>query len=128
MGSITILLHFIDDRAFCPESIGYYPWEKYENNCYHFFGIDAVGTNKEERTFEEARQLCKSKGGDLMSIGSQAEEDTVLPLVVPQQYLTKSFWIGLRRKVDAHGEAYPTEYEWMDGTQSDFQHFAGRTF
>ena len=60
-----------------------------------------------------------------MSIGSQAEEDTVLPRVIPQNYLKKSFWIGLRRKVDAHGDEYPTDYEWMDGTQSDFQHFAG---
>ena len=60
-----------------------------------------------------------------MSIGSQEEEDSVLPMVIPQYYMTKSFWIGLRRKVDAHGDEYPTDYEWTDGTQSDFQHFAG---
>ena len=122
-------MRFVDDRSFCPESIGYYPWQKYENNCYHLFGIDATSWSyKDERTFEEASQFCKSKGGDLMSIGSQAEEDTVLPLVVPQSYLTKSFWIGLRRKVDAFGDEYPKDYEWMDGTQSDFQHFAGKIF
>ena len=117
---------FIDDREFCPESTGYYPWKKYESSCYHFFGVDTASWQyKDERSFDEARQYCQSKGGDLMSVGSQQEEESVLPKVVPQGYMIKSFWIGLRRKNDAYGEEFQKDYEWMDGTATDYQHFSG---
>ena len=90
------------------------------------FGVDAANWQyKEERSFDEARQLCQSKGGDLMSVGSQEENDKILPMIIPQGYMTKSFWIGLQRKNDASGDEYPKDYEWMDGTETDYQHFAG---
>ena len=78
-----------------------------------------------ERTFEEARGFCQSQGGDLMSIESQEEQDNVLPQIIPQNYMSKNFWIGLKRKVDAEGDEYPADFEWVDGTQTEFQHFAG---
>ena len=78
-----------------------------------------------ERTFEEARLFCQSQGGDLMSIESQEEQDNVLSKIIPSNYMWKNFWIGLKRKIDANGDEYPADYEWMDGTQSDFQHFTG---
>ena len=60
-----------------------------------------------------------------MSIESQEEENNVLPRVAPMNYMYKSFWIGLKRKIDANGEEYPADYEWSDGTVTDFQHFQG---
>ena len=124
--NFSYFLIILDDRAFCPESTGSYPWVRYEDHCYHLFGVDASSwTYKEERTFEEARQFCQAKGGDLISIGSTEEQDNVLHQVIPQMYMTKKIWIGLHRKVDALLDEYPTEYEWMDGTQTDFEHFAG---
>ena len=61
-----------------------------------------------------------------MSIGSQEEEDNVLWQIIPQSYMYKSFWIGLKRKIDANGEEYPADYEWVDGEQTDYQHFKGK--
>ena len=61
-----------------------------------------------------------------MSIESQDEQDNVLPKIYPEYYSYKSFWIGLKRKEDAHDEEYPAEYEWVDGTVTDYQHFAGK--
>ena len=61
-----------------------------------------------------------------MSIESQEEQDNVLPIIIPEYNLYKNFWIGLKRKEDAHGEEYPAEYEWVDGTVTDYQHFAGK--
>ena len=60
-----------------------------------------------------------------MSIESQEEQDNVLPQIIPQNYMGKNFWIGLKRKVDAEGDEYPADFEWTDGTQTEFQHFAG---
>ena len=91
------------------------------------FGLNATWFALQgERTFEEARAYCKSQGGDLMSIESQEEQDNVLPIIIPEYNLYKNFWIGLKRKEDAHGEEYPAEYEWVDGTVTDYQHFAGK--
>jgi hypothetical protein len=118
-----------DDRKFCPEVNGDMerPWNYYQENCYKLFGVDAINWQyKEERSFDEARQFCKSKGGDLMSVGSQEENDVVLPIVIPQGgYIQKSVWIGLQRRMDASGDEYPIDYQWMDGTETDYQHFAG---
>ena len=115
---------FIDDRTYCPASTGLsYDWYKENDHCYHMFGFNA---SYGERTFEEARAYCKSQGGDLMSIESQDEQDNVLPKIYPEYYSYKSFWIGLKRKEDAHDEEYPAEYEWVDGTVTDYQHFAGK--
>ena len=117
----------IDDRTFCPPSTGLYQeWFKYNGHCYHYFGLNVTYYVYDgERTWDEARAYCASQGGDLMSIESQEEEDTVLWQVAPSTYLYRSFWIGLKRKVDANGEEYPADYEWADGTQTDFQHFQG---
>ena len=30
-----------------------------------------------------------------MSVGSQEENDKILPMIIPQGYMTKSIWIGL---------------------------------
>ena len=90
------------------------------------FGVNASAWQYQgERTFEEARGFCQSQGGDLMSIESQEEQDNVLPQIIPQIYMWKNFWIGLKRKVDAEGDEYPADFEWTDGTQTEFQHFAG---
>ena len=60
-----------------------------------------------------------------MSVGSQEENDVVLPIIIPQGYMQKSVWIGLQRNMDASGDEYPKDYQWMDGTETDYQHFAG---
>ena len=63
-----------------------------------------------------------------MSVGSQEENDKILPIIIPQGYMTKSIWIGLQRKNDASGDEYPKDYQWTDGTETDYQHFAGTIF
>ena len=63
-----------------------------------------------------------------MSVGSQEENDKILPVIIPQGYMTKSIWIGLQRKNDASGDEYPKDYQWTDGTETDYQHFSGTVF
>ena len=117
----------VDDRTYCPASTGLsYDWVKENDHCYHLFGLNAsYWAYQGERTFEEARLYCQAMGGDLMTIESQDEQENVLPQIIPPYSMYKNFWIGLKRKLDAHGEEYPAEYEWVDGTQTDYQHFAG---
>ena len=60
-----------------------------------------------------------------MSVGSQQEEDNILKPIIDEYKVMGIFWIGLYRIVGAGGEDYVNDYEWVDGTLKDFNHFAG---
>ena len=94
-------------------------WLHYGSSCYKAYSLGF------ERSFSEARAYCQSEGGDLMSVGSLEEEDSVIrPIVIDQYKVSNIFWIGLKRKMDAQGEDFKNDYVWTDGTLLDFNHFA----
>ena len=105
------------DNLKCPTDT----WLHYASSCYQAY---AAGS---ERSFSEARAFCQSQGGDLMSVGSQEEEQSVVQPILDNYQLSDIFWIGLERKMDATGEDFMSDYEWIDGTLLDYNHFAGNT-
>ena len=78
-----------------------------------------------ERSFTEARAYCQAQGGDLMSVGSAEEETNVLKQIVDNYKVMSIFWIGLFRAMSAEGESYEKDYEWVDGSLKEYNHFAG---
>ena len=60
-----------------------------------------------------------------MSVGSVEEETNVLKQLVDSYKVTSVFWIGLFRTTSATGESYDKDYEWVDGTLKEYNHFAG---
>ena len=101
-------------------------WIHYGPSCYKAFGFNY--DSMDARSFSEARAYCQSQGGDLMSVGSKEEEDSVLKRMEDEQKVYGIFWIGLSRIVGATGEDYVNDYEWVDETLKDFNHFAGNYF
>ena len=94
-------------------------WMKYGPSCYKAY------TAENSRSFNEARAYCQSQGGDLMSVGSNEEEESILRPIVDQMKVSNIFWIGLSRSMGAVGESYETDYEWVDGSLKEYNHFAG---
>ena len=94
-------------------------WLHYGSTCYMAFSYGY------ERSFTEARGFCQSQGGDLMSVGSVEEETNVLKQLVDSYKVTSVFWIGLFRTMSATGESYDKDYDWVDGSLKEYNHFAG---
>ena len=95
------------------------------DSCYHLFGVDINSWTTTPRTFDEARLYCQTQGGDLVSLSSQEEEDFLPNNVIPSSQMYNEYWIGMQRKNDASGEDPKNDYEWTDGTISDYRRFEG---
>ena len=111
---------FTDPRTFCPSNPGSRDWWKHDDSCYYMFGED---TNS--RTFYEARGYCQSQGGDLVSFSSQEEENSMHDNVLPLFYDGGPYWIGMQRKEDTMREDPVIDYDWIDGSLSDYRNFEG---
>ena len=92
----------------------------FQDSCYHVFVLDADNWEAKTYTFDEASSYCQSQGGDLVSFSSKDEEDFVSYNVLPSN-MYNEYWIGMKRKSDASGEDPKNDYEWIDGTNSDYQ-------
>uniref|UniRef100_UPI003AB09ACE immune-related, lectin-like receptor 4 n=1 Tax=Centroberyx gerrardi TaxID=166262 RepID=UPI003AB09ACE len=79
-------------------------WEPHRGMCYHFY-------NK-KLTWNESRQNCKKKGGDLVKIDSE-DEQRFLELTLRKKMATDEdkFWIGL---TDSKKES---DWLWVDDTR-----------
>ena len=98
-------------------------WLHFGGSCYRSYGAG------NELTWNEAQDYCLSQGGNLMSVGSEDEDNAVLQHYVLEDFsLTDVFWIGLRRKMDAEGEKYNKDYAWIDESLNDYSHFARKYF
>ena len=106
------------DTLKCPGN----DWIHYGPSCYR-----AYSTNDGDlRSFTEARGFCQSQGGDLITLGSQEEEQSVLKQIVDGNMVSNIFWIGLHKSEGAQGESYEDDYEWVDGSLKEYNHFAGK--
>lgn len=73
--------------------------------------------------FEEARRACRSDGGELLSIESEAEQQLIQNFIHDLRAADGDFWIGLRRDKgyeETSGDC-PSQYYWLDGSQSTFR-------
>lgn len=73
--------------------------DKGGNEVTYSVGTDTV-------TYDDARRLCKQRGGDLTSINDNAEQEFIASNVIQE---TDSYWIGLD-DVDTE-----EKFEWTDG-------------
>ena len=77
--------HFFITNYIGPCPIG---WTHFKSYCY--FVSSAV------KSWQAARTYCKSKGGDLVKIHSDEENEFLLNLVYKHAPSTKQVWIGLK--------------------------------
>ncbi|XP_050932105.1 CD209 antigen-like protein E isoform X27 [Lates calcarifer] len=78
-------------------------WGVFQSRCYAYH--DAKPSD--QRTWEEARENCKGKISDLVTVADEKEKNHVSGLSVPSEGLTE-YWIGLRVK--------DGKWKWFDGT------------
>ena len=98
-------------------------WLLFGGSCYRSYGAGS------ELSWNEAQDYCLSQGGNLMSVGSEEEDNAVLQHYIINDFsLTDVFWIGLRRKMDAEAENYNKDYEWIDGSLNDYSRFARKYY
>ncbi|XP_018534191.1 C-type lectin domain family 12 member B isoform X23 [Lates calcarifer] len=78
-------------------------WGVFQSSCYAYNNAEP----SKQRTWEEAREDCKGKISDLVTVADEKEKNHVSGLSVPSQGLTE-YWIGLR--------AEGGKWKWFDGT------------
>ena len=111
------------DNLKCPGD----DWIHYGGSCYKAYSTFTNNLHN-LRSFSEARAVCQSQGGDLISVSSVEEENNVLKQIVDNYMVISIFWIGLSRSMSATGESYEKDYEWVDGSLKEYNHFAGDQF
>ncbi|KAG5283911.1 hypothetical protein AALO_G00020910 [Alosa alosa] len=93
-----------------------------ERPCYK---IAYFQDSRRKVNFEEASRACKSDGGELLSIESEAEQQLIENFIQELRAADGDFWIGLRRDAgyeETSGDC-PSQYYWMDGSQSTFRNW-----
>ncbi|KAL8173600.1 UNVERIFIED_CONTAM: hypothetical protein K2H54_009417 [Gekko kuhli] len=74
--------------------------------------------------FREAFEACRSDGGHLVSIESQAEQRLIEKIIAHLSASDGDFWIGLTRKEDPDNSTEcPDLYAWSDGSSSLFRNW-----
>ncbi|XP_068726517.1 macrophage mannose receptor 1-like [Montipora capricornis] len=80
-------------------------WEKFDKHCYLFRAEDRM-------SWASARYSCERRGGNLLSITSQQEQDYILYHYTSKQ--RGNVWIGLNDR------ALEAGYTWSDGSPVTF--------
>ncbi|KAF8795137.1 Macrophage mannose receptor 1 like protein [Argiope bruennichi] len=115
MGLLTCLL-FVISAFYLPISNGYRQfeycngtsWIKFQGNCYLFQYRD-----KNRVSFYDAEDFCRSQGGHLASIHSEAENEFLLNTADEGRFGGR-FWIGLNILAGKNNE------QWTDDTAVDY--------
>ena len=100
--TILLLCSTVTDNNHFHFFIGPCPtgWTHFKSYCY--FVSSAV------KSWQAARTYCQSKGGDLVKINSDEENEFVLNLVYKHAPSTKQVWIGLK------WDANLSKFVWAD--------------
>jgi len=94
----------------------HFPWKEFNGNCYLFV--------KTAATWDEARTKCSNHLADLVSIGSEEEQNFLSGIVnsTSPELVEESYWVGGKRECDdCEG------FIWTDGTPWVFQDFDEET-
>ncbi|XP_029302782.1 layilin [Cottoperca gobio] len=96
-----------------------------ERPCYK---VSYIQDSRRRLTFEDARQACRSDGGDLLSIETESEQQLMERFIQQLQAGDGDFWIGLRRSPQRYREGTanpgcPSQYYWLDGSKAKFRNW-----
>lgn len=94
-----------------------------ERPCYK---VSYIQDSRRRLTFEDARQACRSDGGDLLSIETDSEQRLMERFIQQLQVGDGDFWIGLRRspqhyRAGTTSPGCPSQYYWLDGSKAKFR-------
>ena len=90
-------------------------WDPYGDKCYKVYPKTFTVRGK---NWEDARAVCLSYGGDLVSISNQSEQTFLSQKT--KQYKSQLFWIGFN---DRRNES---NFEWSDGSDVTFKNWGWR--
>ncbi|XP_078114049.1 C-type lectin domain family 4 member G-like [Sander vitreus] len=93
----TNLETVVSGRVYCEQCPA--GWWEINSRCYFL--------STEQKTWEDSRKYCKSKGADLVVISSEQEQRALYRLDGDAYLL---FWIGL------YGTTETTGWKWVDGS------------
>ncbi|XP_042342979.1 layilin [Plectropomus leopardus] len=97
-----------------------------ERPCYK---VSYIQDSRRRLTFEDARQACRSDGGELLSIETESEQRLMERFIQQLQAEDGDFWIGLRRSPQRYTAAgttspgCPSQYYWLDGSKAKFRNW-----
>ncbi|KAM5158317.1 macrophage mannose receptor 1-like [Mantella aurantiaca] len=77
------------------------------SSCFNYY----IGPKEERKSWFEAREFCRAIGGDLLSVNSKQDEDTLLRMLL----MRLQFWIGLENSDPDEG------FQWSDGSPLVYQ-------
>lgn len=94
-----------------------------ERPCYKAFHFQDI---RRRLSFEDARQSCRSDGGELLSIETESEQRLIERFIQELKVRDGDFWIGLRRSPQHHraantGPGCPSQYYWLDGSKAKYR-------
>uniref|UniRef100_A0A3B3YX13 C-type lectin domain-containing protein n=1 Tax=Poecilia mexicana TaxID=48701 RepID=A0A3B3YX13_9TELE len=94
-----------------------------ERPCYK---ASYIQDSRRRLTFEDARQSCRSEGGELLSIETESEQRLIESFIQKLKVGDGDFWIGLRRRPPHHqtgnnNPGCPSQYYWVDGSKAKYR-------
>ncbi|XP_069504438.1 macrophage mannose receptor 1-like [Ambystoma mexicanum] len=94
----------------CPDE---WHTKKNTNSCFKIFNKD----HEERKTWFEARDYCRAIGGDLLSLNSKEEENSVWLELIQRLLFMEPYWIGLH-KIDPKGG-----FGWSDDSPMNYENW-----
>lgn len=96
-----------------------------ERPCYK---VSYIQDSRRRLTFEDARQACRSDGGELLSIETESEQRLIERFIQQLHAGDGDFWIGLRRspqhsRAGTNSLGCPSQYYWLGGSKAKFRSF-----
>ncbi|XP_029026958.1 chondrolectin isoform X1 [Betta splendens] len=93
--------------------------------CYK---VSYIQDSRWRLTFEDAREACRSDGGELLSIETESEQRLIERFIQWLQPGDGDFWIGLYRSPRHHATGAtspgcPSQYYWLDGSKAKFRNW-----
>ncbi|KAM3929229.1 macrophage mannose receptor 1-like [Leptodactylus fuscus] len=92
----------------CPSN-----WTSSDHSCFMFYSAKNHG----KRNWFEAREFCRTIGGDLLSITSKNKMEAVEGLIRSKAPYHKSIWIGLVKGNPGEG------FTWSDGSPLSYENW-----
>ncbi|XP_019943495.2 layilin [Paralichthys olivaceus] len=96
-----------------------------ERPCYK---VSNIQDSRRRVTFEDARQTCRSDGGELLSIETESEQRLVERFIQQLQAGDGDFWIVLRQRPQRYRAgatipSCPSQYYWLEGSKAKFRNW-----